>query len=88
MILGMLQSERDGVTMFDIEKAKAKGLDSKTIEMFEKINDNTRKRESCKLHEFEMIRLGKYKCKNCDCIEDGGFVSAYKQGLEHGKISI
>lgn len=74
--------------MFDIEKAKAKGIDSKTIEMFEKINDNTRKMESCKLHEFEMIRFGKYKCKNCGCTEDGGFVLAYKQGLEHGKISI
>lgn len=71
--------------MFDIEKAKAKGMDSKTIELFEKINENTQKRESCNLHDFEMIRFGKYKCKNCGCEEDGRFVLAYKQGLAHGR---
>lgn len=72
--------------MFDIEKAKSKGIDANTIEMLQKINDNTQKRESCNLHEFEPgERLFKYKCKNCGCVEDGNFKLAYEQGLKHRK---
>jgi hypothetical protein len=72
--------------MFDIEKAKAKGMDSKTIEILQSINDNTSKRESCRLHEFEPAeRIGKFRCKNCGCVEDGGFLLAYEQGLKHGR---
>lgn len=73
--------------MFDIEKAKAKGMDSRTIEILQAVNNNTAKRESCTLHEFEPIKDKpfKYHCKNCGCIEDGSFLLAYEQGLEHGK---
>lgn len=75
--------------MFDIEKAKAKGMDALTITILQDINDNTVKRESCKLHEFERdtdSKLWKYKCKNCGCIEDNSFVVGYNQGLLHGGI--
>ena len=72
--------------MFDIEKAKAKGIDPKSIEIMQKINENTKKREQCKHHEFEAgSRLGKYKCKNCGCEEEGSFVLGYEQGLKHGR---
>lgn len=72
--------------MFDIEKAKSKGIDKKSIEIMQSINENTAKRESCSLHEFEKTeRIGKYQCKNCGCVEDGSFVLAYKQGLKHGR---
>ena len=75
--------------MFDIEKAKRKGLNPKSIKIMEDINENTRKRESCTLHEFERgSRLGRYRCKNCGCEEDGTFVLGYKQGIEHGKGGI
>jgi hypothetical protein len=73
--------------MFDIEKAKAKGMDARTIEILQSINENTSKRESCSLHEFEQIpeKPFKYRCKNCGCVEDGGFVLAYEQRLKHGR---
>ncbi len=72
--------------MFDIEKAKSKGMDARTIEILQSINENTAKRESCSLHQFETTdRLGKHRCKNCGCVEDGGFVLAYEQGLKHGR---
>jgi len=72
--------------MFDIEKAKAKGIDGQSIAIMQSINENTAKRESCNLHEFEKTdRIGKYRCKNCGCVEDGGFILAYEQGLKHGK---
>ena len=71
--------------MFDIEKAKQKGIDSRTIEILQGINENTLRRESCNLHIFEKTeRIGKYKCKNCGCVEDGGFLIAYEQGLKLG----
>lgn len=72
--------------MFDIEKAKSKGMDARMIEILQSINENTAKRESCSLHEFDKAdRIGKYRCKNCGCVEDGGFVLAYEQGLKHGR---
>lgn len=39
--------------MFDIEKMKAKGMDPQSIEICRKINENSAKRDSCHLHEFE-----------------------------------
>ena len=72
--------------MFDIEKAKAKGMDPESIKIMQAINENTQKREGCTLHEFEPgSMLGKYKCKNCGCEEETTFVLGYKQGLEHGR---
>lgn len=71
--------------MFDIEKAKSKGMDAQTISILQSINVNTTKRESCSLHEFDKAeRIGRYQCKNCGCVEDGTFVLAYEQGLKHG----
>lgn len=72
--------------MFDIEKAKSKGIDSRTIEILQSVNENTAKRESCSLHEFEPAdRPFRYKCKNCGCVEDCSFKLAYEQGLKHGR---
>lgn len=74
--------------MFDIEKLKLKGMDKGTIKILQSINENTAKRESCSLHEFEKTdRIGKYRCKNCGCVEDGGFTLAYEQGLKHGRAT-
>lgn len=72
--------------MFDIEKAKAKGIDPESIKIMQQIKENTAKRESCQLHDFgNGSRIGRYRCKNCGCEEDGAFVMGYKQGLEHGR---
>ena len=70
--------------MFDIEKAKSRGLDPAQIEIMQKINENSGKRDNCKKHDFaEGSRLGKYRCKNCGCEESAEFVLGYKQGLKH-----
>lgn len=72
--------------MFDIEKAKSKGMDARTIEILQSVNENTAKRESCTFHEFEPAdRPFRYRCKNCGCVEDGSFKLAYEQGLKHGR---
>lgn len=72
--------------MFDIEKAKRKGIDPKSIEIMRQINENTEKRNSCKHHEFEPgSRLGKYRCIKCGCEEEISFVLGYEQGLKHGR---
>lgn len=74
--------------MFDIEKAKSKGLNEKMIEIMQSVNVNSTKRDSCSLHEFEPEdRPFRYRCKNCGCIEDGSFKLAYEQGLKHGRKS-
>ena len=70
--------------MFDIEKAKSRGLDPAQIEIMQKINENSVKRDHFKKHDFaEGSRLGKYRCKNCGCEESVEFVLGYKQGLKH-----
>ena len=70
--------------MFDFEKAKSRGLDPAQIEIMQKINENSVKRDNCKKHDFaEGSRLGKYRCKNCGCEESVEFVLGYKQGLKH-----
>ena len=72
--------------MFDIEKMKAKGMDPRQIEICRQINENSAKRDSCTLHEFERgSRTGEYICKNCGCKEGPEFVVGYRQGLKHGK---
>ena len=38
--------------MFDIEKAKSRGLDPAQIEIMQKINENSFKRDNCKKHDF------------------------------------
>lgn len=68
------------------EKLRDKGLDEQSIKIWMDIKENTRKRENCPLHEFERTEKPyKYKCNHCGCIEDGGFLLAYQQGLEHGR---
>lgn len=71
------------VTMFDIEKARKKGMNEKSIEIMERINENTRRRESCNGHDFEMSQFGKYSCKNCGCEEPVEYVKGYTDGLKH-----
>ncbi|XBX05084.1 hypothetical protein QMP26_32290 [Enterocloster clostridioformis] len=39
--------------MFDIEKARARGIDERSIKIMQDINENNRKEESCRRHEFE-----------------------------------
>ena len=70
--------------MFDIEKAKSRGFDPEQIEIMQQINENNLKRDNCKKHEFvEGSRFGRYRCKNCGCDENVGFVLGYEQGLKH-----
>lgn len=76
--------------MFDIEKARARGIDERSIKIMQDINENNQKEESCRRHEFEREKINgllKYRCKNCDCVEDVSFVKGYMRGLEHGNIS-
>ena len=50
--------------MFDIEKANSRGLDPAQIEIMQKINEISFKRDNCKKHDFvDGSRLGKYRCK-------------------------
>ena len=72
--------------MFDLEKAKEKGIDALSLDIMKKINENRLKEENCILHEFVRgSRIGKHVCKNCGCEEDGTFVSGYLRGLEHAR---
>jgi rubrerythrin len=54
--------------MFDIEKAKSKGIDARTIEILQSVNENTAKREACTLHEFEPTDSSPFNtsCYLCD----------------------
>lgn len=61
--------------MFDIEKMKHKGMDAKSIEIAQKINENTLRRESCTRHDFDVTRFApKHKCVNCGCEESIEYV--------------
>lgn len=74
--------------MFDIEKAKRKGIDERSVKIMQDINENNQKEESCRRHEFEHEKINghpKYRCKNCGCVEDSMFVKGYSRGLEHEK---
>lgn len=74
--------------MFDIEKARRKGMDERTLKILQDINDNNQREKFCQRHEFESEKvngLPKYRCKKCGCLEDGTFVMGYRRGLEHGK---
>lgn len=74
--------------MFDLGKARQKGIDEKSIEIMCGINENNAKEESCARHDFEHEKINglfKYRCKNCGCIEDVSFVKGYMRGLEHGR---
>lgn len=76
--------------MFDIEKARSKGMDERTIKILQDINENNQKEESCRRHKFECEKINglpKYRCKNCGCVEDVSFVKGYMRGLEHVKIN-
>ena len=75
--------------MFDIEKARNKGMDERTIKILLDINENNKKEESFRRHEFEHEKVNgllKYRCKNCGCVVDVTFVKGYLRGLNHGKI--
>ena len=43
--------------MFDLDKMRAKGLSECQIEICRSINENTEKEASCKLHEFEPMKV-------------------------------
>lgn len=74
--------------MFDIKKAREKGLDERTIGILEKINENSEREKSCDGHVFEKLetdRPGRYICKKCGCLEDATWISGYNRGIEHTK---
>ena len=74
--------------MFDIEKARAKGVDKEIIDIMQRSNENEEKEQSCNLHDFKQVKINglpKYRCKICGCEEDCGWVSGYMRGIEHGK---
>ena len=66
--------------MFDIKKAREKGLDERTIAILEKMNVNSIREKSCDGHVFERPetdRLGRYICK-----------SVVAQRIQHGSAGI
>jgi rRNA maturation endonuclease Nob1 len=73
--------------MFNIEKAKAKGLSEHSIKIMERINENNRKRESCTGHCFELPEHTtlpiKHVCKVCGYEADGVYVMGYNDALRH-----
>jgi hypothetical protein len=69
--------------MFNIEKARAKGLPEEAIKVMERINENNKKRDSCNGHDFESISTFKYRCKKCGCEEGEEYVSGYRDALKH-----
>jgi hypothetical protein len=73
--------------MFDIEKARAKGMNEKSIAIMEKINENNCLRESCTGHDFEKPETikTKYRCLNCGCEEGIEYLKGYKDGIKHSK---
>lgn len=74
--------------MFDIKKAREKGLDERTITILEKMNVNSIREKSCDGHVFERPetdQLGRYICKKCGCSEDTTWIRGYNRGIEHTK---
>lgn len=77
--------------MFDIEKAREKGLDERTVAILEKINENSERKKSCDGHVFERAeadRPGNYICKKCGCSENTTWISGYNRGIEHTKADV
>ena len=73
--------------MFDIQKMRNKGMDEKTIQICEAINENTRRRESCTSHDFDVTKFAvKHRCKNCGCEESIEYIKGYEDGLKHSKL--
>lgn len=79
---------KGSLRLFDIEKARQKGLDEKTIAILEGINSNTQKRDSCSQHDFELQSLGRFRCKKCGCVEDGKYVMGYRDAFKHVSIML
>lgn len=69
--------------MFNIEKARKKGLPESTIKVMIKINENNKKRNSCKGHDFEEALVFKYKCKVCGYEASPDYVQGYRDALKH-----
>lgn len=69
--------------MFDIEKAKAKGMDAASIAIMEKINANNAKRDSCVGHTFVSASFAKYVCTACGYEADVAYVSGYNDAIKH-----
>ena len=67
---------------FDIEKAKRKNLSPKVIQVMEKINENNRRKDSCKFHEFEHEET-RFVCKNCKCEVDINYYLGYTDAIKH-----
>lgn len=67
--------------MFDIKKAREKGLDERTVAILEKINENSEREKSCDGHVFERPetdRSGRYIYVK----------SAVAQRMQHGSADI
>lgn len=73
--------------MFDIEKARRKGMNEESIAIMQQINNNNAKRASCTGHDFENYSFLKYRCKNCGYEADGDYVAGYSDAIKHlGRI--
>ena len=67
---------------FNIEKAKREKINPKFINIMEKINENNRKKDSCKFHEFEREET-RFICKNCGCNVDLNYYLGYNDAIKH-----
>jgi hypothetical protein len=68
-------------------------FDKETLDkIWKQVKENSKKLDSCDLHEFERLepkKFGsKYKCKKCEGECSGTDYLWYLKGLEHGKNKI
>lgn len=74
--------------MFDIERARKKGVDENSIAIMQKINENNKKEKSCDKHDFEKVKIKgipKYRCKKCGCVKNVEWICGYNRGIQHGQ---
>ena len=77
--------------MFDLEKARKRGLSEKQIKIMADINSNNERLDQCKGHDFDIVKkpIGyKYVCRYCKGEVDADFVRGYMQGKMHGMKAV
>jgi hypothetical protein len=73
--------------MFDVEKARAKGMPESSIKIMQQINENNARRDSCTGHHFEAPPAGKWPvkhvCTKCGYEADVSYVLGYQDACKH-----
>jgi hypothetical protein len=73
--------------MFDIEKARARGMPESSIKIMQQINDNNSRRDSCTGHVFQLSSADKlprkHVCTKCGYEADVAYVLGYEDAYKH-----